>query len=217
MPKRKGYIIEQIADLDNLRIADKNAQAGKVKKNRHIRRHNERAEADLQKLRRMILELDFPDPEYSEMELANDSGKRRTIERQNYFPSRIFHHAVMQVVGPDLYKMLIADTFACIPGKGLHYGVKRLRMFLRRYPEYKYFWKADYKKFYQSIPHEIAMRPFQRKFKDKRFLKLMEIAIFNYDSGQEIIDILNAEERKKRCTNRRLSKSAYSKFHSISH
>ena len=55
MPKRKGYIIEKIADLDNLRIADKNAQAGKVKKNRYIRRHNDRAEADLQELRRMIL------------------------------------------------------------------------------------------------------------------------------------------------------------------
>ena len=209
MPKRKGYIIEKIADLDNLRIADKNAQAGKVKKNRYIRRHNERAEADLQELRRMILELDFPDPDYSEIELENDSGKKRTLERQHYFPWRIFHHAVMQVVGPDMYKMLISDTFSCVPTKGLHYGVKRLKMFLRRYPEYKYFWKADYKKYYQSIPHSVAMMPFRRKFKDKRFLKLMEIAIFNYDSGQEIIDILNEEERKKRCTNRRISKSGH--------
>ena len=157
----------------------------------------------------MILELDFPDPDYSEIELENDSGKKRTLERQHYFPWRIFHHAVMQVVGPDMYKMLISDTFSCVPTKGLHYGVKRLKMFLRRYPEYKYFWKADYKKYYQSIPHSVAMMPFRRKFKDKRFLKLMEIAIFNYDSGQEIIDILNEEERKKRCTNRRISKSGH--------
>lgn len=62
MAKRKGHILEQIADMDNLRAADKEAQAGKVKKNRAIRRHNLHAEEDLKSLRRMILELDFPDP-----------------------------------------------------------------------------------------------------------------------------------------------------------
>lgn len=40
MVRRKGHILEQIADWDNLVAADKEAQAGKVKKNRHIRRHN---------------------------------------------------------------------------------------------------------------------------------------------------------------------------------
>ena len=214
MPKRKGYIIEQIADMDNLRAADKEAQAGKVKKNRYIRRHNAHAEKDLLDLQRMILTLDFPDPGDHDMELANDHGKRRKIAKQAYTPWRIFHHAVMRVIGPDLYKTLISDTFACVSGKGLHCGVKRMRMYLRRYPEYKYFWKADYKKYYQSIPHESAMEPFRRKFKDKRFLKLMEVAIFNYDSGQEIIDILDEEQRKKeRCTNRCISEPANRQLH----
>ena len=72
MPKRKGHIFEQIADMDNLRAADKEAQAGKVKKNRHIRRHNLRAEEDLLELQRMILELDFPDPDYEDMDIHND-------------------------------------------------------------------------------------------------------------------------------------------------
>lgn len=214
MPKRRGYIIEQIADMENLKAADKEAQAGKVKKNRHIRRHNLHAEKDLLELQRMILTLDFPEPRYREMELLNDSGKRRVIEKQDYHPWRILHHAIMRVIGDDMYKSLIADTFACITGKGLHYGVKRLKMMLRRYPEYTWYWKTDYKKYYQSIPHEVAMQAFRRKFKDKRFLKLMEVAIFNYDSGQEIIDILNEEHRKKGCTNRRISQSADRKLHS---
>lgn len=214
MPKRKGYIIEQIADMENLKAADKEAQAGKVKKNRHIRRHNLRAEQELLELQRMILTLDFPPPEYSEIELESDAGKVRKIERQRYYPWRILHHAIMRVVGDDMYKSLIADTFACIPGKGIHYGVQRLKMFLRRYPEYTWYWKVDYKKYYQSIPHEEAMIPFRRKFKDERFLKLMEVAIFTYDSGQELIDILNEEQRKKRCTNRRISKSANRELHS---
>lgn len=215
MPKRIGHVFEKIADMDNLRMADKEAQAGKIKKNRHIRRHNLHAEADLLELRRMILELDFPDPGYMDMELLNDSGKDRHIAKQRYFPWRILHHAIMRVIDEALYKSLIYDTFACIRGKGLHFGVKRLKMFLRRYPEYRYFWKADYKKYYQSIPHEAAMLPFRRKFKDERFLKLMEVAIFNYDSGQTIIDILNEEElqRRKRSAHRRVPKPADREFH----
>lgn len=214
MPKRKGYLIEKIADMDNLRAADKEAQAGKVKKNRHIRRHNLHVDEDLQRLQKMILTLDFPEAVYRDMDLHNDSGKDRKIAKQNYYPWRIFHHAVMRVIGKDLYRSLIADTFACVPGKGLHYGVKRLKMMLRRYPEYKWFWKVDYKKYYQSIPHEVAMQAFRRKFKDKRFLALMELAIFNYDSGQEIIDILNAEQRKKaRCAHRSLSKPDNRQLH----
>ena len=209
MPKRIGHVFEKIADMDNLKMADKEAQSGKAGKNRHIRRHNLHADSDLQELQRMILELDFPEPKYTDMELLNDSGKDRHIAKQNYFPWRILHHAIMRVIGEALYKSLIYDTFACIEGKGLHHGVKRLKMFLRRYPEYKYFWKADYKKYYQSIPHDVAMLPFRRKFKDERFLQLMEVAIFNYDSGQEIIDMLDAEQQKKqRCAHRRISEPA---------
>lgn len=210
MPKRKGHIFEQIADMDNLRAADKEAQDGKVKKNRWIRRHNLRADEDLKLLQTMILTMTFPDPDYRDMEIKADSGKMRIISRQKYFPWRILHHAIMRVVGPDIYKSLIYDTFSCVPGKGLHFGVKRFKMMLRRYPEYKYFWKTDYKKYYQSIPHEIAMQAFRRKFKDEKFLKLLEVAIFNYDSGQIIRDILNDEQLKKeRCAHRRLSKPAY--------
>ena len=214
MPKRVGYLIEKIADMDNLRAADKAAQAGKVKKNRHIRRHNLHAEEDLQALQRMILTLKFPEPEYTPLIVENDNGKRRRIDKQKYHPWRILHLAILNVIGPDIYKSLIADSFACVKGKGLHYGVKRLKMMLRRYPEYRWFWKTDIKKYYQSIPHEVAMQAFRRKFKDKRFLQLMEIAIFNYDSGQEIIDILNEEQRKKaRCANRSISKPANRQLH----
>jgi hypothetical protein len=54
MVKRKGHIIERIADMDNLREADREAQDGKVKKNRFIRRHNMHPEEDLIALREMI-------------------------------------------------------------------------------------------------------------------------------------------------------------------
>lgn len=53
--KRAGYILERIAEINNLREADKEAQDGKVKKNRFIRRHNLHPEEDLRALQLMIL------------------------------------------------------------------------------------------------------------------------------------------------------------------
>lgn len=209
MVKRKGFILEQIASMENLEAADRDAQAGKVKKNRHIRRHNRHAREDLEKLQRMILKLTFPKPDYREMEVHNDSGKDRIIDKQRYFPWRILHHAIMRVIGPDLYRSLIYDSFACVPGKGLHHGVKRLQMMLRRYPEYKWFWKTDYKKFYQSIPHETVLETFRRKYKDERFLKLIDIAILNYDTKDDILDAIDEErEKKARRAHRRVHQPA---------
>lgn len=205
MPKRKGYIIEQIADIDNLRAADKMAQAGgKAKRNRFIRRHNARAEEDLKELQRMILEEDWPEVTYSKLIVHNDNGKDRDIARQNFFPWKILQHAIIRVIGLDIYRNIIADSFACVPGKGLHYGVKRLKKMLRKNPEYKFFWKADYKKYYQSIPHDVLKTNLERKFKDRRFIRLMEITILSYTPEQDILDSLEHERNRteKRFANR---------------
>ena len=81
MPKREGYIIEQIADMNNLKAANKEAQSGgKAKKNRHIRRHNAKLTEHLEELQRMILEEDWPDVVYSPMVVDNDNGKRRKVD-----------------------------------------------------------------------------------------------------------------------------------------
>ena len=86
--KRAGYILERIAEINNLREADKEAQDGKVKKNRFIRRHNLHPEEDLRALQLMILTLDFPAPDYSVMRVKSDAGKVRDIVKQKYFPWR---------------------------------------------------------------------------------------------------------------------------------
>lgn len=211
--KRIGCLIERIADIDNLREADRQAQSGKVNKNRYIRRHNEHAEKDLRELQMMILTLDFPPCEYTFMDVVSDAGKLRHIAKQKYHPWRILAHAIMQVTGVYIYRSLINDTFACIKGKGLHFGVKRMKMMLRRYPEYKWFWKTDYKKFYLSIPHDTIKAALRRKFKDERFISLMDIAVFSYSSGDDIKEALNEEILwKERCANRCFHKSAARKL-----
>lgn len=218
MPKRKGHILEQIADMDNLLAADKAAQAGK-KKNRYIRRHNLRQKEDLEVLQGWILNPEtLPEAKYKPMTLLNDNGKQRTIGRLDFFPWHVLHHSIMRVVAPIMLKSLIDDTFACVPGKGLHYGVKRMSMMLRRYPEQRWFWKVDYKKYYESIPHETIEAAFRHKFKDEKFMLLVKKSILNYDSGETIKSLLDAEYRKRaRYSHRRISKSDIGKLRDRTH
>ena len=211
MPKREGFIIEQIADMANLRAANKEAQAnGKAKKNRFIRRHNANLEANLSELQRMILEEDWPEVVYSPMVVNNDHGKKRKVDRKNFYPWRILEQAIIRVVGIKIWNDLIVDSFACVPGKGLHYGVKRLKKMLRKYPEYKFFWKTDYKKYYHGIPHGLLKEKLESKFKDKRFIRLIEITLLNYSPDPETIEEIEDEYRKteKRFAHRGKHKSA---------
>jgi len=204
-PKREGFIMERIANIDNLRLADKKAQEGKSKRviivngkevripNKYIQKHNENAEEELRALQKMILTLSFPPPNYRKEDLKTDAGKVRQLIKQNYYPWRILQHAIMLVVSPRIFASLITDTFACIKGKGLHYGVKRVKRTMRRHPELKWFWKTDFKKYYQSLPHNLVRSTLERLFKDKAFIRLIDIVILAYDSGIEIIEELENE------------------------
>lgn len=193
--KRYGHIIEQIADMDNLREADREAQSGKVKKNRNIRRHNLQAEENLYKLRQMILTIDFPEFKYIIMTVKSEN-KLRTIAKRSYYPWRILDHAIMRVVGDVLHKTLINDSFACVKGKGLHFGVRRMKRMLKEHPNLAWFGKTDLKKFYESIPHDTIIRMLRRKFKDEKFIQLVSKVVLSYESN--VSNELQDEENKKR-------------------
>lgn len=196
-PKREGHVIERLALMENLRQADADAQQGKLKSNRGIRRHNQRKEKDLRKLQLMILTLEFPEAHYDIMFRKTDAGKIREIAKQHYFPWRILHHDIMLVTGERLHASLITDTFACIKGKGLHFGVGRVKKFLRLNPDCRWYWKTDFKKYYQSIPHSLIKEGLERMVKDRAFIRLVEIALFSYESTPEIGDALDEERDRK--------------------
>ena len=189
--------------MNNLRKADAEAQKGKVC-TRAMRRHNAHAEENLQRLRDMILSLSFPPVKYTYMTVTNEE-KERSIAKKSFYPWRILDHAIMLVIGDTIHKALIHDSFACVKGKGLHFGVQRMKMMLRRYPDLVWFGKSDLKKFYESIPHELIESALRRKFKDERFIQLVRISLFSYESDVETL--IDEEIRKKRGCNWSVHKS----------
>lgn len=210
-PKREGHIVERVASMANLREADANAQRGKKKRrvvcdgkvvyvpNRHILRHNERAEEELRELQMMILTNEFPPCVYTTQEVKTASGKSRTIIKQNYYPWRILQHAILNTIGERVEKSFISGTFACIKGRGIHYGVRMMKRALRLHRKLRWFWKSDFKKFYQSIPHELIEAELRAMFKDEFFIWLIRSILFSYMSNEELNETLaNEAIRTKR-------------------
>jgi retron-type reverse transcriptase len=100
--------------------------------------------------------------------------KPRIIYKLPYYPDRIVHHAIMNVLQPIWDKTFIYDLYSAIPGKGLHAGSYRLRQFMRDIENTRYCLKFDISKFYPSINHDILVDKIRKKIKCKDTLWLLE-------------------------------------------
>ncbi len=198
MTKKKGFILERIADDCNLRLAIKNSQrGGKAKRRSDIRAVNADIDATVERLRGMILNLDFPEHRSRVVNRKADSGKMRRLDDEDYMPWKIMSHAIMQVIEPVINGKMIADTSSCIKGRGNLYGVRRMKRLLRRYPGHTWAAKSDCKKYYQGLNHGYMLRVLRHHFKDERFIRLMEICVFDYYCGEDIEKEIDDEREKK--------------------
>lgn len=123
----------------------------------------------------MLLDKSFTTSPYVTKEIYEP--KNRTIYKLPYFPDRIIHHAVMQVIQPIWDRVFIRDLYSAIPGKGLHHGSYRLRQFLTDRENTQYCLKFDISKFYPSITHDILLNLIRKKIKCPDTLWLLEDVI----------------------------------------
>lgn len=171
--KRYGFLYDKIYDLDNIRLAHKNARKGKTKY-AAVRRVDASPEHHFEKIVDMLKNKTFKNSDYDIFYLT-DQGKRRQIYRLPYFPDRIIHHCIVQVLEPIWTKIYIADTSSSIKKRGIHYTVKRLKSVLYKYPaQTTYCLKLDVSKFYPSVNHNILKKIILKKIKDKEVLWLLD-------------------------------------------
>lgn len=170
--KRYGNLYEQICSLENLKLADEKARKNKGKPY-GIWLHDKNREENIVKLREMLLSQTYKTSQYDIFKLF--TPKERLIFRLPYFPDRITHHAIMNILEPIWCSIFTNDTYACIKGKGIHAAATKLKIELRNNPdETKYCLKIDIKKFYPSINHAILKQIIRQKIKDKRLLWLLD-------------------------------------------
>ncbi|TSE03397.1 RNA-directed DNA polymerase [Aquimarina algiphila] len=169
--KRIGNLYNRIISIENLIEADKKAQKGKSKQY-GVQLHNLNKEANILKLHKMLKEKTYETSKYDIFKVYEP--KEREVYRLPYFPDRITHHAIMNVLEPIFVSTFTADTYSCIKNRGIHLLLRRLKTTLKNANETTYCLKLDIKKFYPNIDHRILKLLLRRKFKDQDLLWLLD-------------------------------------------
>lgn len=166
---------------ENIELADINARKHK-NKYYGVLKHDQHREEDNNKLLQSFIDGTYKTSKYTTFKVYEP--KERTIFRLPYYPDRIAHHAIMNVVKQIWTKLFIKTTYSSIEGRGIHQAVKDIKQALTDIDGTKYCLKLDIKKFYPSIDHTILKQIIRKKIKDKQFLSLLD----------EIIDSPNNQD-----------------------
>jgi len=176
--KRINNLYSQICSIENLQLADSIARKGKLKQPGVIE-HDRNRDANIQALHQMLTEKTYKTSPYTTFTIYEP--KERLIFRLPYFPDRITHHAVMNILEPIFVSTFTADTYSCIKTRGIHAAANAVKNALRDEPSTQYCLKLDIKKFYPNVDHYILKHLLRKKIKDQDLLWLLDGIIDSAD------------------------------------
>lgn len=169
--KRLGNLYSKIVSIENLTAADQKAQKGKS--NQYgVKLHNSKREENILKLHSILKDNAYQTSKYDVFKVYEP--KEREVYRLPYYPDRIVHHAIMNVLEPIFVSTFTADTYSCIKGRGIHLLMNKLKTSLKDVDNTTYCLKLDIKKYYPSINHDVLKQLLRRKFKDVELLDLLD-------------------------------------------
>ena len=177
--KRIGNLYESIISLDNLRLADEKARKGKTKSYGVIH-HDKHRESNILALHEALKNKTFKTSEYDVFKVYEP--KERIIYRLPYYPDRIVHHAVMNILEPIWMSVFTYNTYSCVKKRGIEGCARRVEKIIRKYKGKPLFClKIDIKKFYPSINHDVLKGIVRKKIKDNNLLWLLDEIIDSAD------------------------------------
>ena len=176
--KRKNNLYQEIISIENLQLADARARKGKGHQY-GVKAHLKNEANNICKLHQMLTDKTYKTSPYNTFQVYEP--KERTVYRLPYFPDRITHHAILNVLEPIFTRLFTNDTYSCIKGKGIHKASENLKKALKDKPNTGYCLKLDITKFYPSVNHQILKQQLRRKFKDRDLLLLLDEIIDSAD------------------------------------
>lgn len=184
--KRIGNLYEKIYDIENLRLAHKQARRGKSFYT-EVKLIDENEDEYLYRLQDMLIHKTYHTSKYEVFE-KKEGKKIRKIYKLPYFPDRICQWAIIQVIEPYLMRTLTDDTYSALPGRGVERARRKMVRALKTDPE-NTIWclKIDISKYYPNVNIEKLKLKYRRLFKDNDLLWLLdEILDSNPDTGVPI-------------------------------
>lgn len=170
--KRKNGLFEKVVDINNLYLADSLASRGKSKQYGVIV-HRKNTEANLYQLQNMLIDKTYKTSKYKVFKVFEP--KERDVFKLPYFPDRIAHYAIMNILEEMFVAVFTKDTYSCIKGRGIHAALRAVKKSLRQaQADTRYCLKFDIRKFYPSVDHDVLKGLLRKKIKDKELLWILD-------------------------------------------
>ncbi len=169
--KRYNNLFDKIVSLDNLYEADKRARRQKSHRP-EVMLFDKNKDNLLLDLQRKLINGEYETSEYYVFKIYEP--KEREIFKLPYYPDRIVHHAIMNIMEPIWVSAFVKGTYSCIRKRGIHKALKDVKFALKDEINTQYCLKLDIRKFYPSIDHDILKTIIRKKIKDKRLLSLLD-------------------------------------------
>jgi RNA-directed DNA polymerase len=172
---RQRIELDEIAAWDNLQLATWKAAQGK-RTRPDVASFTAGLDERLAQLNADILAERVPYGQYRAFVIHDP--KQRLIHAA-CFEDRVLHHAIMNLAEPVFEKSLVATTYACRPGKGVHLAVAQVQKNLQRYP---WFVQVDVNGYFPSIDQERLLDLLSRRFKGAGFMQLLRRIVESYQA-----------------------------------
>lgn len=196
--KRHGNLWNKIIDKDNIREGVINACKGggkkTIAKKKNIAYTKSHVEETVERIA-VIFEKGFRTSRYYVYPLFDP--KLRFIYCLPFFPDRIVHHCLLNVLAPIWDNLMYSGSYACRKGYGQHGAGTKCGIYAK---QYKYCAQFDISQFYVNINHERLKQLLRRKLKDEKVLETLDEIIDAIDTRNKNLEILyHMRDRGSRC------------------
>ena len=193
-------LYDKICSLDNIKLAFRKARKKKSSR-QDVQEFEQKLEENLKKIQQeLIIETYQPLP--LKTFILRDP-KTRKISKSD-FRDRVVHHAICNLIEPIFEKRFIHDSYANRKRKGTSGAIKRFNQFKRKASnngmkvyeniDYKgnldqkynnnyvrgYVLKADIRKYFDTVDHEVLLKILSKKICDQKLMKLIEKILANH-------------------------------------
>lgn len=157
---------------ENLSLSQYTAQKGKARHS-DVRRFNAHILERMDELWAMLRYETYQPGEYR-IKTIHDP-KEREIMIAPFFPDRIIHHCIINVLGQHWTSLFIGNPYSCIKGRGTHKCKADVGKVLKRDRKgTRFCLKTDISKFYDNIDHASLKQIIRMTIADAQLLTLLD-------------------------------------------
>ncbi|MBD3330619.1 hypothetical protein GF354_03770 [Candidatus Peregrinibacteria bacterium] len=96
---------------------------------------------------------------------------------------RVVHRLVYDYLTEIFDKTFIYDAWSCRKNKGLVAAIERTQLFTKKYAD-GFIWRADIKKFFDSVDHNVLVKILKFRITDKKTISLLMEIITSYSTKE---------------------------------